>query len=681
MPFSNENAPRVFSLPPPKGENAPPPVFTPFVDKRQPLGSASGSRPVLGERTPLHPVFSPPTDDTGPLLKPIQKQVEESGPEPEPEPEPEFEVEHEPDLQSETPTTESDADAHSQYEAAQFDMERVSDALTSESSEDDFGFVDYEQPVEQPVVGEGDDPGMSDDDETGERRVPLGGRFGQFAVMTPIIERTYEYTNSTRGMGTPGYTIHSDADALEAAGRLAAELEEEEEEEVANIEERTGTLSLADALGVASSFRPPNPCNPFDPEIVTTLLRLIPPEPGFHDLRGTDSHQLDALQKFAKKKSRHSTSSRSAQDADTLEVRLHDRRFAVVDKLGEGGFGAVFEAIDLALARKKRADGDSDLDDDDDDDDDDEEDEAHRVALKVVAPRNLWEFHILRRIHATLPADARRSLIAPHALYAFRDESFLVLALRKQGTLLDVVNRAAGAGITQHHGAGLDELLVAFFAAELLRALDALHRAGFVHGDVKIDNCLLRLDDVPGAPAAWAPAYDPRGGGGWAHKGVALIDFGRALDTRLFPAGQRFLADWPVDARDCPEMRAGRPWTFEPDYFGLAGVVYCMLYGKYIEASSVVPVDGPEGAEGGRVRYRLATPFKRYWQGELWARLFDVLLNPTLVRADGSLPVADELAAVRADIEAWLQANCNRASNSLKGLLKKVSLAMLGGKG
>ena len=87
------------------------------------------------------------------------------------------------------------------------------------------------------------------------------------------------------------------------------------------------------------------------------------------------------------------------------------------------------------------------------------------------------------------------------------------------------------------------------------------------------------------------------------------------------------------------------------------------------------------GADGGRARYRLATPFKRYWQGELWARLFDVLLNPTLVRADGSLPVADELAAVRADIEAWLQANCNRASNSLKGLLKKIGLAILGGKG
>ena len=80
------------------------------------------------------------------------------------------------------------------------------------------------------------------------------------------------------------------------------------------------------------------------------------------------------------------------------------------------------------------------------------------------------------------------------------------------------------------------------------------------------------------------------------------------------------------------------------------------------------------------VRYKLSTPFKRYWQGDLWTRLFDVLLNPTLVRPDGKLPVTDELAALREEMEAWLQANCNRAGNSLKGLMKKIDLAVLGGK-
>ena len=678
-PFSDENAPKVFSRPVPKGENAPAPAFTPFADKpapKQPLVPSTSGRPVLGERTPLHAVFAPPqTEQEQEPVEQEQEQTQEpEGYEPEPEPE--------------TPTTESDADARSQY-----DLERANsrDAFTSESSEDVDDFdVDYHHGADEPFpIEDGAEDSMFDDelgepaghDGDGENtdgyRVPLGGRFGQFDVMTPITERTFEYTMSTRGHGTPGFIIHRDAEAVEAAEQLAAELREDQgrgEEEVVDVEERTGALSLADALDVASSFKPPNPCNPFDLPIVTTLLKLIPTDPGFHDLRSNEAGQLDALQKFAKKKLRRASGNSartSLLDSEILDIRLHDRRFGIVDKLGEGGFGAVFEAIDLELAGKN---GENE---DDEDEDDDEGDEKNRVALKVVKPRNMWEFHVLRRIHATLPAHLRRSIIAPQALYAFRDESFLVLELRKQGTLLDIVNRAPSAGITQQ-GACLDELLVMFFAIELMRLLEGMHRAGFIHGDMKIDNCLLRLEDVPGPASAWESVYQPSGESGWAYKGIKLIDFGRTIDTRLFPAGQRFVAEWPTDARDCFEVREGRPWTFQTDYFGLAGIIYCMLYGKYIEGSSVVP--SPTPSDDGKAHYKLSTPFKRYWQGDLWTRLFDALLNPILVRPDGKLPVTDELAVLRQEMETWLQANCNRASNSRKGLMKKIGLAILGGK-
>ena len=672
MPFSDENAPKVFSRPVPKTESTSAPTFTPFTDKAAPkqLSSASG-RPVLGERTPLRTVFTPPPQpEPEPESEPTPRQEQ---PEPALEPADEEQREPEPD----TPTTESDADARSQL---QLELERANsqDALTSESSEDfdDYDGYEGQQPSDEPIPIEGVEDAFDDDEEgdrTGGYRAPLGGRFGQFNVMTPITERTFEYTSSTRGTGTPGFSIHRDPTV--EAERLAAELQEDEEEEddVVNIEERTGTLSLADALDVASSFKPSNPCNPFDPPIVSTLLRLIPSDSAFHDLRSNDAQQLDALQKFAKKKTRrasgNSNSGRSMQDGETFEIRLHDRQFAVVDKLGEGGFGAVFEAIDLDLAKQS---------DDEDEDEDEDLEENNRVALKVVKPRNLWEFHVLRRIHSTLSADLRRSIISPQALYAFRDESFLVLELRKQGTLLDIVNRAASAGITQQ-GACLDELLVMFFAIELMRLLEGMHRAGFIHGDMKIDNCLLRIEDVPGPASAWEAVYQPSGAGGWSYKGIKIIDFGRTIDTRLFPAGQRYVAEWPTDARDCLEMREGKPWTFQTDYFGLAGIIYCMLYGKYIEASSVVP--SPTAGPDGKIHCKLSTPFKRYWQGELWTRLFDVLLNPTLVRPDGKLPVTDEFAELRGEMEGWLQANCNRASNSLKGLLKKVGLAILGGKG
>ncbi|OCH94366.1 hypothetical protein OBBRIDRAFT_817210 [Obba rivulosa] len=625
VPFVDTEAPapfKVFSRPPVRSENVrstPATAFKPFVDEenqQKPAGAPS-ARQILSSRAPFRP-FTP------------SRQQE---------------------LDSES---ESDDFADEEYVEPEYIEEEPQADFSLDESE-------YEEPTESIAP-----------------RVPLGGRFGQFNVMTPITERTFEYTMSTRALNTPQdgdrFMPFRDADdAAESAEQLAAELRDEEvEDDEAEPELESepaeahfgkgvnGTLSLSDALDAASNFNPPNPCNPFDPPIMVTLLSLIPPDNDCHDLRHEEAQQLEALQKFAKKKTRRSSGNTS----------LHDRRFEVTDKLGEGGFGAVFEAIDMNLkSRGKNEDSDFD------EDEDEEEQEDYKIALKVVKPRNMWEFHVLRRIHRTLPPHLRRSIILPQALYVYRDESFLVLELCKQGTLLDIVNRAAKAGVSQQ-GACLDELLVMFFTIELMRLLEGLHRAGFIHGDVKIDNCLLRLEDVPGPASAWEGVYQPSGAGGWACKGIKLIDFGRTVDTRLFPARQRFIAEWPTDARDCPEMREGRPWTFQTDYFGLAGIIYCMLYGKYIEAASVSVVREADGT----TRYKLATPFKRYWQGELWTRLFDVLLNPTLVRSDGQLPVNDELAALREEMEGWLQANCNRASNTLKGLLKKIGLYILGGK-
>jgi checkpoint serine/threonine-protein kinase len=546
---------------------------------------------------------------------------------------------------------------------------------------------------------------------------PLGGRFGQFNVMTPITERTFEFTVSTRGEGTP----QSPFEAFVNAGRLAKEVRQEEdgrlsdfeddehasssegnqrpdesftgldrrgipleqgmhaitiedsedeetEAAITAIDEKTGTLSLIDALTVSSSFKPPNPCVPFDPPIMATLLSVIPTDSGYHDLRDRDARLLDGLQKFAQKKrkmSGNSTSNLTLDMSQRHKLVVADRAFEVVDKLGEGSFGCVFAAKCVV---GKGIQGD----DDDDGTDEDEDEDESMVALKVVKPRNLWEYHVLRRLRCTLPSNLQRSVVTPHALYAFRDESFLILGLGTQGTLLDIVNRASQAGVTQQ-GACLDELLVMFFTIELVRLLEGMHGTGFIHGDLKIDNCLLRLEDVPGGTSAWSSVYQPSGQGGWSYKGIKVIDFGRTIDTRLFPPGQTFVADWKIDARDCQEMRENRSWTFQTDYFGLAGIIYCMLFGKYIEGSSVVM--SPSSGTG--QHYKIATPFKRYWQIELWTKLFTILLNPCTVRGDHHLPLCEELCVVRREMEEWLQRNCNRTGNTLKGLLKKVEVAAL----
>ncbi|TRM64626.1 hypothetical protein BD626DRAFT_255726 [Schizophyllum amplum] len=571
---------------------------------------------------------------------------------------------------------EEEHDVHEQTDDAQEPADDVNEHLPDDYS-GDFEYdndeeiaVDPDQEFQTPPPREAQLEEGYDDYDPNQPQVPYS-RCGPVTVMTPIAERTFEFTRSTFE-GTPSRQrlthVPEDDDEEYDVGDLGEEVigeedeeeQEPEDEDLQVIEEKTGTLSLADSMKVTF----PNPCNPFDPEIVTSLLSLVTSDGQFHDLAHEHGKHLDELQKFAKKARKTSGNPGGMGVLDVgarFPVSLAGQRFSIVEKIGEGAFGAVFRAEDRGMR------GTDEDDEDEDDDEDLDDDEASLVALKVVRPRNLWEYHVLRRLHQALPMALRPSVVLPHALFAFRDESFLVLEYAPYGTLLSVVNRAAAAGVSQQ-GGNLDELLVIFFTAELLRLLEGMHRAGFIHGDLKIDNVLVRMEDVPGGAARWDAVYSAAGAGGWACKGIKLADFGRAIDTRLFPRSQRFIAEWEVKDCDCPEIREGRPWTYETDYFGLAGIAYCMLFGKYITPDAVVDSEG---------RRRIATPLKRYWQGEIWTRLFDILLNPRQVRENGELPLCDEIGEIRGEMEEWLQRNCNRAGNTLKGLLKKVEMSCL----
>lgn len=690
------------ALPPHAGEPLRPSAFTPFKDENVRTPFKVFSRPPDAEnfvnafmpKTPSA-AFTPFADPKPPAFTPFKDGAQTFKPfmdQEEPE-EPNFALESSSSPEDSAEIVEAEKHEEVDSEERSFEPEvDQEDDYEQYYEEEESHIEQYEAPLAPEHIPEEYEEGDS------YQEVPMGGRFGQFNVMTPITERTFEFTSSTRGGSTPSDRHTGPLAAAEAAGRLAAELREEgseyEEEEgedhgieplrlganeipspadpeVVVIAEKTGSLSLVDTLTLASKFRPSNPCNPFDPSILSVLISRIPTDPHFYNLQGESMEKLADLQRFSKKSRKTSASSNSTGvlDCGSFPLTLHGHKFMVMEKLGEGGFGSVFKARDVGMKLGGTQEDDDDDEDFDDEDDDDDEGSS-MVALKVVKPRNIWEYHVLRRLHSTLPPSLRRSLVLPHALYAFKDESYLVLDLCPQGMLLNIVNNAIQAGVSQA-GACLDELLVMFFSIELLRLLEAMHAAGLIHGDLKIDNCLLRLEEVPGGAAAWSGTYQPSGEGGWSYKGLKVIDFGRTIDTRLFPPGQQFSADWATDDRDCFEVRENRPWTYQTDYFGLAGIIYCMLFGKYIQTSSVAPVVDSEGVE----RYKITTSFKRYWQTDLWHRLFDVLLNPCLVRPNGELPVYNSLTSLRKEMEQWLQSNCNRTSNTLKGLLKKVELS------
>ncbi|EFP86922.1 BUB protein kinase [Puccinia graminis f. sp. tritici CRL 75-36-700-3] len=387
------------------------------------------------------------------------------------------------------------------------------------------------------------------------------------------------------------------------------------------------------------------PCNPFAPDIVNILLEGLDPPldsyPGYQSLVDHRSEKLQQLRKRCKTRNRkHSHGSVTAEEA-LWEVNLGDDLYIIYEKLGEGTYGSVFrvsESVEEDCTAMY-------------------EDNSIQKAMKVESPPNLYEFSILSQLHQTLSERLCESIIKPHKLYAYADESFLVMDYSDQGTLLDIVNRAAEIGIKPTAPGivrGVDELVAMFFTIELMRVVEGLHEAGYIHGDLKVDNCMVRLQSIPGGNKSWLSTYDPQGQNGWSYKGLKLIDYGRAIDTGVFPPSQEFIAEWETDEYDCLEMRTGKAWSFQPDYHGILGIAHCLLFGSFMtEKDSIKP------------------GFKRYHQTELWANLFEVCLNPS------HIPNTLDLRSVRFQMEDWLQNNCEKGGKSLKGLLKKIEVASL----
>lgn len=425
----------------------------------------------------------------------------------------------------------------------------------------------------------------------------------------------------------------------------------------------------------------PSVCSPTDPEVIARILSAlelpIESSPDFFDRSSSVSNRLASLQ------ATRFLGTHNSSNAQTHTLDIDGNPFAVREKLGEGAYGSVYLAEDLnnsAPPRSKRFalggllgdasfnEGNAEDTDEDDDEDEDEAERRRMVAIKVESPANRWEFYILGQIRARLEERALQSIIGARRFYAYENESLLLLEWGEKGTLLEMVNNAASAGVAPagSSGAGVEEVLAMFFTIELLRTVDSLHRAQLLHGDLKIDNCLLRLDE-PQESTVWSNAYKSDGKDGWSSKGLYLVDFGRAIDLAAFPPSQRFIADWETDPRDCIEMREGESWTYEVDYHGVASVAYCLLFGRYIETAVLQsPSDKRHQSITGQL--------KRYWQVNLWSRLFDVCLNPRGPLLDRSLPIADELTILRHDMEQWLSENCNKGGKNLKGLLKKLEI-------
>ncbi|OLL24269.1 Serine/threonine-protein kinase sid2 [Neolecta irregularis DAH-3] len=139
-------------------------------------------------------------------------------------------------------------------------------------------------------------------------------------------------------------------------------------------------------------------------------------------------------------------------------VKLNHSDFCTLTQIGQGGYGAVF------LARKK--------------------DTREICALKVMSKKVLYKMDEIR--HVLTERDILTAAKSPwlvKLLYAFQNEASIYLAMEyvPGGDFRSLLNSTAH----------MADSYARFYAAEMLAAVDDLHRLGYIHRDLKPENFLI----------------------------------------------------------------------------------------------------------------------------------------------------------------------------------------------
>ncbi|GAB1601123.1 hypothetical protein Ahia01_000390500 [Argonauta hians] len=227
--------------------------------------------------------------------------------------------------------------------------------------------------------------------------------------------------------------------------------------------------------------------------------------------------------------------------------------------------------------------------------------EVGNVALKVMKYQNYWEFYVCNEIQSRLkkfPHFSEMSLCyAPiQDGYFYRNGCILMTPYYQCGTLLDFVNKKHAKKYT-----GSCEALAVYFLIELLTIVDHLHKCNFIHGDIKPDNIVIKLEKM---------SSDIR-----IPKLLTLIDFGEAIDMSTYPEGTQFQTKVLTKGFDCTEMKSNLPWSYQTDLFGIAGTIHTVLFGKYMNVFQ---------SQG---KWQITSNFQRKWNIPLWKQFFHDFLN------------------------------------------------------
>lgn len=324
-------------------------------------------------------------------------------------------------------------------------------------------------------------------------------------------------------------------------------------------------------------------------------------------------------------------------------LRMASGHFFMEKKLGEGGYGKVFLAVDLMKEDDLLSDNATGT-----------EDEVNQVAIKIETPASVWESYIIFRIQSHLnTSDTRITRNFPRLISAsiYSDSSFLVMDYYEQGSLLGALN------VYRQQNSNLDEAIILFYAAELIKCVICLHEAGILHTDIKLENLLLL---TPKGTTDWSSTYRRDGAEGWQERGLVLIDYGRSIDLKLLKEEARarfFIKSKHHSFNGSPRILQGLDIAHEMDWYGVADCLHWLLHQKPLA------LQPPKST-------KLLNPFKRYWQTDIWEGLFEDLLSPPRSIAEANDKFKEHLGRIQGKLENWKKAP------SLKSLLTRQEIML-----
>ncbi len=258
-------------------------------------------------------------------------------------------------------------------------------------------------------------------------------------------------------------------------------------------------------------------------------------QPGLRDKVEALLEENDRLRGFLSEPAISSTEEPGSDDSgEALPPGTRLGRYVTIERLGKGGMGDVYVALDPALER--------------------------RVAIKLLPAEVTGDKHRVRRL--TQEAKAASALSHPNivTIYGFGECEF------GQYLAMELIN---GQRLRSLEPRPLDTSSVAAIGTQIARAMEATHASGIIHRDLKPDNIMVRPDGL-----------------------VKVLDFGIARLAGPVSTSTPTALTLPGTTVGTPEYMSpeqvrGEWLTSASDVFSMGIVLYELATGKHpFEADS-----------------------------------------------------------------------------------------------